>query len=131
MIATSRIISRVIALCLFAFTLPASATSPDENTVRISFTTIDHFLVVVPVSINGAGPFNFLLDTGATNSDIDRGLADQLSLPGVGEEEVAGIQGKARLSIVHSQSISVATSSGRGANIAPKRLATTSKLAAS
>jgi predicted aspartyl protease len=108
--ALSRIhlISRVIALCLFAFTLPATAALPDENTVRISFTTVDQFLVVVPVSVNGAGPFNFLLDTGATNSVIDRGLADQLSLPRVGEEDVRGIQGDVRLSIVHAQSIAVA-----------------------
>jgi len=102
------LISRAIALCLFAFTFPANAASPDENTVRVSFTTVDHFLVVVPVSINGAGPFNFLLDTGATNSDIDRGLADQLSLPRVGEHQVTGIQGNVRLSIGHAQSISVA-----------------------
>src|SRR6202035_2976061 len=79
------LISRVIALCLFVFTLPATAASADENTAMISFTTAEQFLVVIPVSINGAGPFNFLLDTGATNSDIDRRLADQLSLPRVGE----------------------------------------------
>jgi predicted aspartyl protease len=102
------LISRLIALCLFAFTLPATAALPDENTVRISFTTAEHFLVIVPVSINGAGPFNFLLDTGATNSVIDRGLADQLALPLVGEEDVRGIQGDVRLSIVHAQSIAVA-----------------------
>ena len=111
------LISRVIALCLFAFTFPATAASPDENRVRVSFTTVDHFLVVVPVSINGAGPFNFLLDTGATNSDIDRGLADQLSLPGVGEHEVTGIQGNVRLSIVHAQSISVAGRTVRDLNL--------------
>lgn len=115
--ASRHLINRVIALCLFAFTLPASAALPDENTVRISFTTADHFLVVVPVSINGAGPFNFLLDTGATNSDIDRGLADQLSLPGVGEHEVIGIQEKVRLSIVHARSISVAGRTVRDLNL--------------
>jgi hypothetical protein len=119
MTAMSRLhlISRAIALCLFAFTVPASAALPDENTVRISFTTVDRFLIVVPVSINGAGPFNFLLDTGATNSDIDRGLADQLSLPGVGEHEVTGIQAKVRLSIVHAQSISVAGRTVRDLNL--------------
>ena len=117
--AVSRLylISRVIALCLFAFTLPATADSPDENTVRISFRTVKQFLVVVPVSINGAGPFNFLLDTGATNSDIDRGLADQLSLPDVGEKEVTGLQGTVRLSIVHAQSISVAGRTVRDLNL--------------
>jgi len=113
----SRIISRVIALCLFALTLPATAASPDENTVRINFTTVNHFLVVVPVSINGAGPFNFLLDTGATNSGLDQGLADQLSLPGVGEHEVTGTHAKVRLSIVQAKSISVAGRTVRDLNL--------------
>ena len=111
------LISRVIVLCLFAFTLPASAASPDETTVRFNFTTVDQFLVVVPVSVNGAGPFSFLLDTGATNSVIDRGLAGQLSLPGVGEEDVMGIQGKVHLSIVHAQSVSVAGRTVRDLNL--------------
>jgi len=117
--AVSRLylISRVIALSLFAFTLPANADSPDENTVRIGFRTVNQFLIMVPVSINGAGPFNFLLDTGATNSDIDRGLADQLSLPGVGEEEVGGLQGTVRLSVVHAESISVAGRTVRDLNL--------------
>ena len=115
--ARINLISRLVALCFLALTLPAIADSPDENTARVNFTTAEQFLVVVPVSINGAGPFNFLLDTGATNSDIDRGLADQLSLPGAGEEEVAGIQGKVRLSIVHSQSISVAGRTVRDLNL--------------
>jgi hypothetical protein len=111
------LISRVIALCLFAFTLPATAASPDDNTARISFTTAEQFLVVIPVSINGAGPFNFLLDTGATNSDIDPKLADQLSLPRVGEEEVRGIQGNVRLSIAHAQSVSIAGLTVRDLNL--------------
>jgi predicted aspartyl protease len=114
-----RIFFLIRALVLFTFTvtLSALANSPGENTTRVSFTMTQHFLVVVPVSINGAGPFNFLLDTGATNSDIDRGLADQLSLPGVGEHEVTGLQGKMFLSIVHAQSISVAGRTVRDLNL--------------
>lgn len=111
------LIRRFVALCFFAFTLPAMAGLPDENSVRISFRTVNQFLVVVPVSINDAGPFNFLLDTGATNSDIDGRLADQLSLPCVGEEEVRGVQGKVRLSVVHAQSISVAGRTVRDLNL--------------
>jgi hypothetical protein len=35
---------------------------------------------VVEVKINGKGPFPFILDTGATNTVIDSGLSDELSL---------------------------------------------------
>jgi aspartyl protease len=41
-------------------------------------------LLVVPVTVNGTGPYPFLLDTGATSSMIDETLADRLALPRLG-----------------------------------------------
>jgi predicted aspartyl protease len=37
-------------------------------------------LVVVPVRINGQGPYKFLLDTGATNTILSTAVADKLKL---------------------------------------------------
>ncbi len=37
--------------------------------------------LLVPVHVNGNGPFGFVLDTGATMTCIDRGLAERLALP--------------------------------------------------
>lgn len=37
--------------------------------------------VVVEVTINGEGPFELVLDTGATLTCVDRALADELELP--------------------------------------------------
>jgi len=37
--------------------------------------------IIVPVKINGHGPFKFVLDTGATFTCIDQKLVDQLKLP--------------------------------------------------
>lgn len=37
--------------------------------------------VLVPVYVNGSGPFGFVLDTGATMTCIDRALAERLGLP--------------------------------------------------
>jgi predicted aspartyl protease len=65
-------------------------------------------MVVVPVSINGAGPFSFLLDTGNTTTIIDRKLVDQLSLPVIGNNEVTGVDAKLHVSMAHSKSISIA-----------------------
>jgi predicted aspartyl protease len=51
--------------------------------------------LLVPVYVNGSGPHNFVLDTGATMTCIDTGLAARLDLPaargrgvgmGVGQE---------------------------------------------
>jgi predicted aspartyl protease len=49
-------------------------------------------LAFVPVSIDGQGPFAFALDTGASQSVIDKELADQLGLPKVGQAvELTGV----------------------------------------
>ncbi|PZS37613.1 MAG: hypothetical protein DLM62_18235 [Pseudonocardiales bacterium] len=41
-------------------------------------------LVLVPVCLSGHGPYPFVLDTGATQSVVDRTLADQLQLASTG-----------------------------------------------
>jgi hypothetical protein len=38
-------------------------------------------LALVPVSIQGQGPYTFALDTGASQSVVDKQIADQLELP--------------------------------------------------
>jgi hypothetical protein len=37
--------------------------------------------LVVPVHVNGEGPYGFVLDTGATMTCVDRALAERLGLP--------------------------------------------------
>jgi predicted aspartyl protease len=38
-------------------------------------------LIVVPVTINGHGPYRFLFDTGATNTILSSVVADSLKIP--------------------------------------------------
>jgi predicted aspartyl protease len=56
--------------------------TPDDDAPDTTLDTgedrYDHMLA--PVSINGQGPFNFLLDTGANVSCVSRRLADRLAL---------------------------------------------------
>ncbi len=47
-------------------------------------------LAVVPIFIDGQGPFAFALDTGSSRSMVDRTIVDRLDLPIVGSEEVTG-----------------------------------------
>lgn len=65
--------------------------------------------LVVPVHINGRGPFQFVLDTGATITCVDDALATTLSLPDVrgvaGTAASVGGQGTVRLVSVDSMSI--------------------------
>jgi hypothetical protein len=48
---------------------------------------------VVQVSIDGKGPFGFVLDTGAQGTVVSRALADSLRLPVVGEARVGSPMG--------------------------------------
>jgi len=48
---------------------------------EIAFSLIRDSLVVVPVFLNGQGPFRLLLDTGATHSILSTAVADQLKIP--------------------------------------------------
>ena len=57
-----------------------------------------------PVFINGAGPFEFIVDTGANGSVVARAVADRLDLPRSGEMLLRGVTGseKARAVLVDS-----------------------------
>jgi gag-polyprotein putative aspartyl protease len=53
--------------------------------------------MVVEVSLNHAGPYDFLLDTGSQMTVVDRSLAAELQIPIGGDADVVGVsfQGKA------------------------------------
>lgn len=65
--------------------------------------------LIVPVFVNGQGPFQFVLDTGATFTCVDQSIARQLSLPeargvlGAG----ASIEGSGQMRIIELDSIRV------------------------
>lgn len=69
-------------------------------------------VLMVEAQINGAGPFNLVLDTGATLTCLDERLAAQLQLPrkqgavGLG----AGVGGSGRVALVEVDSIRLGTS---------------------
>lgn len=69
--------------------------------------------LVVPVHINGRGPYSFVLDTGATLTCVDQDVASELSLPeatgqiGFG----AGIGGSGRMTLVSADSVRVGAAS--------------------
>jgi predicted aspartyl protease len=73
--------------------------------------------IVVPVTINGSGPFNFVLDTGGTGSVIDQRLAEELSLPIAGNINLITHQGNMVTSLFHADSLSMAGATVRGLDL--------------
>lgn len=49
--------------------------------------------VVAPISVNGQGPFRFIVDTGANRSVLSQDLADRLGLMSSGTGEVHSVHG--------------------------------------
>ena len=70
--------------------------------------------IVVEAEVNGQGPFDLVLDTGATFTCLDEELAEELELPdanvmGVG----AGLGGSGRMRVVELESVKVGGATAR------------------
>ena len=82
-----RLVITVFAFVSTAFTactIPSqigepAQTSPGE--VRFEMAPPNDAAILVPVKINGKGPYKFVLDTGATFTCVDTKLVDELKLP--------------------------------------------------
>ncbi|MFD1720565.1 retropepsin-like aspartic protease [Amnibacterium endophyticum] len=80
----------------------AGATPAGEVTVPLQIVRQDGAtLAIVPVMIDGKGPYPFVLDTGAATSGINQQLAQQLDLPETGQQaQVSGVTGSDRVPLV-------------------------------
>jgi hypothetical protein len=108
-----RRLNRLFILLAFGICLPALAMVSDqtEPTARIATARIkldDLSMIIVPVSINGSGPYDFMLDTGCGRTMVDQKLAEELHLSRAGEKTITGVLASARMSVVHANSVSVA-----------------------
>jgi hypothetical protein len=73
--------------------------------------------LMVPVHINGVGPFSFVLDTGATMTCIDGAVASRLELPEAGGQTGVGMgigQEPGALQLVRVDSIRVGEATATG-----------------
>jgi len=81
-------------------------------------------MILVPVTIDGQGPYDFALDTGAGITLIDTQLADTLRLPVTGNSaQVAGVGGTQDVTPVHVDAWNAGTISLPSANIGRTGLA--------
>jgi predicted aspartyl protease len=69
----------------------AWAASPESSDVRLHTYTVKGYLMVVSVSVNNRGPFDFLVDTGTNTTLIDPGLAKELELQPAGQMSLTSL----------------------------------------
>ena len=92
---------------------PPPAMSAAENAAPddLSFAEVDQRMTV-PVQIAGAGPYRFIIDTGAQRSVISRQLARRLNLPAGRRVRLTAMTGSSVVDTVIIPSLSVSTMSG-------------------
>jgi Aspartyl protease len=95
------------AICLPAGAAIQEQTEPAAKIVTAKIRLDDLFMIIVPVKINGSGPYDFMLDTGCSKTMVDQRLTEELHLSQEGEKRVTGILASAKMSVVHVNSISV------------------------
>ena len=99
------LVSMAVLFTLFNFSTPDLSAASAPNALPFRLTNTGQILV--PTMINGSGPYDFVLDTGASHSAISDTLAAQLSLPRIAVTEVASSTGSATRSVVGLQNISL------------------------
>ncbi len=103
-------------LALVSFCLPNLPSGIGQEPFQVKFRIVRD-MIVVPVTINGAGPFDFLVDTGSTDTIIDRKLAEELHLPSAGTMILETTEGKAATPLAQTDSLSMGGATVSGLNL--------------
>jgi predicted aspartyl protease len=74
--------------------------------------------MIVPVKINGEGPFNFILDTGASAVCLSKELTKKLKIRGGSKQEALSASGVFEIKAVKIRSISVQRAQRRNLEVA-------------
>jgi hypothetical protein len=88
--ANSKWLASFALAATFVSTLGAETHCPG-NVASLPFHLVNRHQIIVPVSINHSGPYDFLLDTGTQFTMVDPSLARGLRLSTYGKAEVASI----------------------------------------
>jgi len=95
-----------ITMLLLALVVRLVGVAERTNSI-IHFKSPHRYMIVVPVRVNGMGPYSFLLDTGATSSAIDPQLTNTLHLSAAQSVKLASWEDTtdARRAVVNNLSV--------------------------
>ena len=82
----------------FAQTPVADVPPTDDATLPTGMDAASR--MTVPVMVNGKGPFNFVIDTGADRTVVSRELAERLALPQGGTARLHAMGGSDNVRLV-------------------------------
>jgi predicted aspartyl protease len=94
------------ALAVAAAPLHPQSSCP-ANVKAIPFRSLNHHQIIVSVTVNHAGPYDFLLDTGTQMTVLDQSLASELGIPATGNAKVAGLSFDGNVTLAQLQSLAL------------------------
>lgn len=104
------LLSIALGMTVFAAGAARAESIPPLPKEDIITTAEDASLrMTVPVMVNGEGPFQFVIDTGADRTVISSELAERLGLPDAGQARLHAMGGQRDVRIVAIDSVSVST----------------------
>lgn len=106
-----------LTVCCSTAVVALEGVESADQGVTIGIRLNERSMIIVPVSVNGAGPYDFMLDTGCAKTIVDRKLARELSLPLVGEKTVIGVLDSAKVLAMHVNSVSVSGATVLGGEV--------------
>ena len=101
-----RVTPFVITLITLLFASAPQATSPTFESA-VPFELFQDSGIVIPVTIDGRGPFRFLLDTGASHSAISATLASRLELTAIAKTLVTTPAGETWRAVVRVRNLAL------------------------
>lgn len=92
-----------------AFTL-ADAETPTTMAGEVIASDADRYSrMTIPVTIEGQGPFRFMIDTGSQATAVSRALRDRLKLPTLGQATVVGMASRKQVELVQLDGLEFAS----------------------
>ena len=96
-----------VTLAVLTVTLLHGERRCPGNVPSVPLRQLQGSLNIVSASVNGSGPFDFLVDTGAQTSTVDVQLASQLGLQDEGKTHVSGAGTYASRSYTHLAQVEI------------------------
>jgi hypothetical protein len=109
-VKTASFTQAALKSAVFYFTLAiASQTAYTQESIK--FRLLRETVVVLPAKVNGAGPFDFVLDTGTTTTLLDSDLARRLSLSALDRVQLGSVDGNQTVVRTSLSSLALASAS--------------------
>jgi hypothetical protein len=111
-----------IALCFLTCSVLFGETQCPGNVVSVQYHPLPHSHIGISATINGSGPYEFMVDTGAQITVIDPALAQELKLEVTGSLNIVTVASRVEVPLVSATVVEVGPVSVQGIRMAVEDL---------